>query len=428
MRRESAPHWRLQPRADAARVGAATMNQQTSFKSSAIDVVPNSSSTPFAVAEELAAVFAQTAAERDRIGGTPKEERDRLRKSGLLRLAIPEELGGVGASWADTMRVVRILARADSAVAHVFGFHHLLLATARLFGKKEQWSKLLADTAKHGWFWGNALNPLDTRSTITKEGSGWIVRGTKSFCSGAKDSDMLIVSALPAGGGRLVVAAIPTSRAGIRVHDDWDNIGQRQTDSGSVDFDGVAIANDEILDTPGPLGSVFASLRPCIAQLVLANVYLGIAEGAFAEARRYTREQTRPWHTSGVARATDDPFIVLRYGKMIVDLRGAELVTDAAAATLDAAWQREDDLTPEERGASSMAIALAKVATTEVGLSTTTRMFEVMGARATSGALRLDRYWRNLRTHTLHDPVDYKLKDLGNWVLNETLPVPSFYA
>jgi hypothetical protein len=55
-------------------------------------------------------------------------------------------------------------------------------------------------------------------------------------------------------------------------------------------------------------------------------------------------------------------------------------------------------------------------------------MFDVMGARATSGVARLDRYWRNVRTHTLHDPVDYKLKDLGNWALNEVLPVPSFYA
>jgi alkylation response protein AidB-like acyl-CoA dehydrogenase len=383
---------------------------------------------PLAAVTAIADIFAKTAAVRDEKGGTPKEERDLLRKSGLLALSIPVELGGLGGNWADTMRAVRILSRADSAVGHIFGFHHLLLATARLFGKKEQWAPLYSETARHAWFWGNALNPLDTRTTIVAEGDAWVINGSKSFCSGAQDSDRLIVSALPAGGGRLVVAAIPTSRRGIRIHDDWDNIGQRQTDSGSAEFSDVVIEKGEILDTPGPLGSVFASLRPCIAQLVLANVYLGLAEGAVAEARHYTRAQTRPWSASGVAKASDDPYILLRYGKLAVDLQGAALLTDRAGDILDGAWKRGDDLTPEARGEVSLAIAAAKVSTTENGLEATSRMFDVMGARATSGKARLDRYWRNLRTHTLHDPVDYKLRDLGNYFLNGVLPAPSFYS
>jgi alkylation response protein AidB-like acyl-CoA dehydrogenase len=182
------------------------------------------------------------------------------------------------------------------------------------------------------------------------------------------------------------------------------------------------------LDTPGPLGSTFASLRPCLAQLILANVYLGIAEGAVAEARRYTRERARPWSGSGVAKATEDPFVLLRYGKLGVDLQGAQLLTERAGTVLDEAWARGDDLTPRARGECSLAIAAAKVSTTEVGLEITTRMFDVMGAGATSGKARLDRLWRNLRTHTLHDPVDYKLRDIGNFILNDQLPVPSFYS
>jgi alkylation response protein AidB-like acyl-CoA dehydrogenase len=383
---------------------------------------------PLAIAASIAAALATTAAARDERGGTPKEERDMLRRSGLLGLVVPAELGGWGTGWADTMRVVRILSRADSAVAHVFGFHHLLLATARLFGKREQWVPLFADTAKNAWFWGNALNPLDTRTTIAERHGAFILNGHKSFCSGARDSDRLIVSALPAGGGRLVVAAIPTAREGVHLRDDWDNIGQKQTDSGGADFTDVVVTQAEILDTPGPLGSTFASLRPCIAQLVLANVYLGIAEGAVAEARRYTREHTRPWSGSGVTKAADDPYVLLRYGKLGVDLQGAALLTERAGTLLDEAWNRGDDLTPRTRGECSLAIASAKVSTTEVGLEITTRMFDVMGARATSGKARLDRYWRNLRTHTLHDPVDYKLRDIGNFVLNDEIPVPSFYA
>src|SRR5580700_11347878 len=54
------------------------------------------------VAEALARDFAATAVERDRRGGTPKQERDALRSSGLLALSVPTELGGHGATWATT--------------------------------------------------------------------------------------------------------------------------------------------------------------------------------------------------------------------------------------------------------------------------------------------------------------------------------------
>ena len=74
------------------------------------------------------------------------------------------------------------------------------------------------------------------------------------------------------------------------------------------------------------------------------------------------------------------------------------------------------------------AIATAKVAATKTGLDVTSRIFEVMGARATTSKYGFDRYWRNLRTFTLHDSVDYKIHDMGNWVFNDHLPNPSFYT
>ena len=67
--------------------------------------------------------------------------------------------------------MVRQLARVDGSLAHLFGFHHLLLATVRLFGAEAQWAAAYADTASQGWFWGNALNPLDVRATIEPRGT-----------------------------------------------------------------------------------------------------------------------------------------------------------------------------------------------------------------------------------------------------------------
>ena len=47
------------------------------------------------------------------------------------------------------------------------------------------------------------------------------------------------------------------------------------------------------------------------------------------------------------------------------------------------------------------------------------RLFEIQGARATTAAYGFDRHWRNLRTHTVHDPVAYKAREIGDWVLNQ---------
>ena len=82
----------------------------------------------------------------------------------------------------------------------------------------------------------------------------------------------------------------------------------------------------------------------------------------------------------------------------------------------------------EERGQCAVSITIAKIAATKIGLTIAHQMFELMGARSTSANYGFDRYWRNLRTFTLHDPIDYKIKDVGNWVLNNQYPEPNFYS
>jgi alkylation response protein AidB-like acyl-CoA dehydrogenase len=402
---------------------------QTRTELRALSVEPDHGPDPLTLADALAEELAVTAAERDQRGGTAKHERDRLRGSGLLTLVVDRAEGGWGAPWSTALEVVRRIARADSALAHLLGFQYLMLATSRLFGSETQWQRLHRETVRRTWFWGNALNPLDRRTIISGAPGARRIAGTKSFCSGAVDADMLIVSALPEGGqGKLVVAALPGDREGIHVLGDWDAFGQRQTDSGTVELKDVVVHEDELLATPGPLGSVFASLRPCIAQLALANIYLGIGEGALGEARGYTHTQARPWIASGVPRVQDDPYVLARYGELWLALESARALADEAGRRFDRAWAAGDDLTPAVRGATALGIAAAKVSSARAGLEAASRMFEVMGARATAGAARLDRYWRNVRVHTLHDPVDYKVKELGRFALEGVLPEPSFYS
>ncbi|KIG01440.1 acyl-CoA dehydrogenase family protein [Caballeronia concitans] len=373
--------------------------------------------------------WAQTAAARDKAGGTAFHERALLRRSGLLRLSIPTEYGGDGAPWSTTLDIVRRMAQVDSSLAHLFAFHHLQLATIRLFGRDTQIRHCLSETVKQGWFWGNALNPLDKSTRVLPDdaNNGYLFDGRKSFCSGARDSDQLLASAFDSE-GKLLIAITPTNREGITVLDDWDNMGQRQTDSGTVIFERVRIAPDELLNDPGPLSSPFACLRPLLAQVILSHIYIGIGEGALQAARDATLAQTRPWIASQAERPSEDPYVIAHYGDFYVALEGARLLCERAMQLFDAAWRRGLALTESERGEVAVAVATSKVAAARAGLEVANRMFDVTGARSTTAALRLDRFWRNVRVHTLHDPIDYKVRELGDWALNGRVPKPSFYS
>lgn len=385
-------------------------------------------SDPQALARRLAGQLAATARERDRQGGTPRPERALVRDSGLLTIGIPTEWGGGGAAWPARLRVIQTIASADASMAQVYGFQHVLLATCQLFGSPAQSRRLLEGTATHNWFWGNSLNPLDRRLALVATRTGRVLRGEKSYSTGGIDSDMLVVSAIEDGTGKLVVVALPSDRAGIALADDWDSMGQRQTDSGSASFADVVVHDDEILGPPGPLGSTFATLRPCIAQLVFTHVYLGIADGALAEARDYVRTRTRPWFGTKVLANTEDPYVLERFGNMVSLLTGAQAVADRTAEALERAWQRGDDLTVDDRGRLAVEVAAAKVLASRAVLDITNQIFEVTGAASTAGRWGFDRFWRNARTLTLHDRLDYKVHDLGQWFLNEQWPTPSFYS
>ncbi|WP_339193971.1 acyl-CoA dehydrogenase family protein [Aeribacillus sp. FSL W8-0870] len=378
---------------------------------------------------QLAKEFAKTAIERDERGGTAKAERDLLRKSGLLSLIIPKSLGGLGKDWKAVLQITRELAKVDGSLAHLFGYHFLCLTSVHLFGSPQQKEKYYKETAENNLFWGNTYNPLDESLLVKREGDQLKLIGKKSFCSGAKDSERLLISAKSPNQDRPVIAVIPTNRTGIIINDDWDSFGQRQTDSGTVVFQDVLLKEEEILNFyEQEPESFFPTIRTHTAQTILVHVLLGIAEGAFEEAKNYTKNITRPWLTSKVDQATSDPYTIRQYGDLYVQLKAAAALAQDASNALQEAWDKERALTEQERGECGIIIATAKVATAKAALELTSRMFEVMGARATLGKYRFDRFWRNVRTHTLHDPIEYKIRDIGEWALNGKLPEITPYS
>ncbi|MCL6433187.1 MAG: acyl-CoA dehydrogenase family protein [Leptolyngbyaceae cyanobacterium HOT.MB2.61] len=406
----------------------------------------------YAIATALSQELAASAIERDLEAGIPDAEIRRLKESGLLALNIPREYGGIGANWIESSKVLQELSKADGSIGQLYGNHLALVIIGQMVGTPAQAEYFYRITAQNNLFWGNAINTRDTRLKIEPVGDHYRVNGIKSFGTGTVVADMRVFSAMQDGAEMPIFFVIPKTREGVVYNNDWDNMGQRRTASGSFTFNNVIVYRDEIVG-PSPFPeSAFLTLPSVVAQLTKTYVYLGIAEGALEAAREYIQTTARPWMNSGVDRASQDPYIlrldiavvkknplqvdrasqdpyILRqYGELWSSLQAAIALADRAAEQVQIAWDRGVALRLEERGETAIAVSTAKAFAIKVGTDITNRIFEVMGARATASRYGFDRYWRDLRTFSLHDPLDHKLRSIGNWVLNDEMPVPSQYS
>lgn len=378
--------------------------------------------------EELCRSVQATAAERDRQGGHAAHERELIRASGLLHLTTPASLGGAGANWQTFYRTLRQLAQADSALAHLYAFHHLQVATILIYGSASQQSRLLSETVQKNLFWGNALNPSDRRATATETTGGFLIRGPKSYCSGSVGSDRMTLSAWHEPSQSFLIGVVATQQQGVLVSGDWQAFGQKQTDSGTVTFEQVFIPHNDVLVLPGSQATAWHTLRAQLAQHILGSLYAGLAAGALYAGLEYTREVTRAWSASGVNRVVDDPFTQLRYAELWLQAKASTALSDSASRLIDHAFSQGQALTATERGEVAVAVAEAKVVSHRAAMEISSRFFELTGASSTTTARALDRFWRNARVHTLHDPVDYKLRDIGRYVLEGQFPEPTAYS
>ncbi|WP_089114776.1 acyl-CoA dehydrogenase family protein [Streptomyces sp. SS07] len=381
-------------------------------------------------AAEVAAILATDAAARDKAGATPYTEIQLLKDSGLVTLLGPAGHGGGGQDWTTAYRVIREVAKADGSIGQLLGYHYLWNWAARLVGTREQWEHVEAEAVRHTWFFGGAVNPRDSDVVVTEDGDELVFTGAKTFSTGSKVSDVTVLEGVLEGTDRHIFAIVPSDSPGLVFHDDWDNIGQRLTESGGVTIDGVR--------TPwaSAAGYVDKEFRPRVyntlnvptIQLVFISFYLGIAAGALETAATYTRTKARSWLHGGYDQAVDEPYVIDTYGDLTAKLWAVEALADAVAAEGQKLHDAPDEVTEQSRAAFEVRVAAAKARATDVALEVTSRIFEVTGARATASAEGLDRFWRNVRTHTLHDPVAYKRREVGRHVLTGELPEPTWYS
>ncbi|MDR7167515.1 SfnB family sulfur acquisition oxidoreductase [Nocardia kruczakiae] len=394
-------------------------------------------------AARLAAQFAVDAARRDSARELPHRELDQLSASGLLAVTVPAEFGGADLAPAQVAEVFRLLAAADPNIAQIPHSHFVYLNLLRLAGTRAQRERYFGRVLAGA----RIANAQSERTSATIADIGTTVRpvdgefvdgefridGTKFYCTGSLFADLLaVLTRLDDPDGRSgldpgeYIAFLPADTAGVTIVDDWNGIGQRTTGSGTVTFDAVRVSADQLIPRAAAVRAPTG--YGAFAQLLHVAIDVGIARGALDAATDFVRTESRPWFEAGVDRASEDPLVIQRIGELAVTVAAAEATFEVAGRTVDrvVAQTNSGDLDAETAAAlaaeASIAVATAKITSDRAANEVSAALFEVSGTRSAAANLDLDRFWRNARTHTLHDPVRWKYQHIGRAVLNGTPP------
>jgi ABC-type uncharacterized transport system ATPase subunit/alkylation response protein AidB-like acyl-CoA dehydrogenase len=382
----------------------------------------------------LDADIAPAAAAADKAGRYPTQSIAALKRSGILASPIPRAEGGLGFSHRAVIEAELRIATADSAVAQLYKVHEELVRDLLTHIPDAHRPALLKAVIEEQKILGlasaeNGRTVSEPMTTVVIEGTDglWRLNGRKIYTTGSAEADIIVVWAFDPSDPRIAenpalglrVNLVPAGTPGITIHRDWDALGQRATDSGAITFSDVALdpawnglAPDKLPPLHAPLGW----------QLGFAALLIGNAVGALRAAAPFVVNKSRPWPSAGVENAADDPYVRRIAGEATADLAAAYALSLSAADLLDA-FERG------EVGRTEVAIPIyaAKSAASRAALKATNDIFALTGTRGIASSNGFDRYWRNVRTLTLHDPLDWKHAEIGQHVLTGWNPPWGIY-
>ena len=244
--------------------------------------------------------------------------------------------------------------------------------------------------------------------------------GEKFYSTGTAFADrMQVVGSGP--DGQITVADLATNAPGLTIEDDWDGFGQRLTGSGTSRYDKVALTADEVTLDRDPF-----RYQAAFFQTVHLATLTGIGRAAARDLDELVQNRSRTFTHANAPQARRDVQILQVVGKVHASVFAAGAIVRQLTRALEDVWQASvsADATVLDDAALSAEIQAAQAQSTVIPLilAATTNLFDALGASSTSTALALDRHWRNARVLACHNPVVYKERAIGDYVLNQTQP------
>lgn len=334
-------------------------------------------------------ILDEHAAEHDRDGTWVGESFEALRDHGMLALAVPTDLGGMGANIRQVALVERELARHCGSTALAIAMHHQVTAfTAwrwrrNLPGAEATLRRVAGnETVLVSTGGGDFTHP---RGRAVMVEGGYRVSGVKRFASqspvGTLMSTMFVYDD-PERGRRVLNMAVPFGE-GVTIEDDWDSMGMRGTASNSVLVEDVFVPAERVLaDRPHGVIDPPLQVIASIAMPIISAVYLGVADSAAAAAIATVRD------------GAQDPAMQRTIGLMTHRLLVAGWALDGALGVLGS--------DPPPSMTTLAAVMAAKREIALAGIEVCDLAMEIAGGGAFRRGSTIERAYRDVRGAKLH--------------------------
>jgi alkylation response protein AidB-like acyl-CoA dehydrogenase len=380
-------------------------------------------------ARELTPKLTALSSAVDKSGSFPKTAMGLLHENGFSRLSMPKMWGGVApddmvTDIPDMFEFFSAIAAGEPNTAHIWLVQDYVVR--RLFGTDPVPKHILEHLRteildKHVSLASTAAE----RSSRTRFGlsmparrvkGGLVINGTKHFGTGSNGATYSRFQVLLEGDQpQRHIVLVRLDAEGVRINNDWDNMGQRATGSGSVTYNDVFVPDDWHW-APAPVASDVGDLGGPYTQMQIAAVILGIGFAALEALRDHTLTRTKPFDQSWKT-AAEDPIIQHAVGRYAVKLHAARALGREACLDIVRAYRGE-----KTRADASVSMMRGKLATIDATMTITQDIHRYCGGQSTTNEINFDRFWRNARTLANHDWQDIKLKQVGMYELTGAEP------
>ncbi|MEK3888661.1 acyl-CoA dehydrogenase family protein [Bacillus sp. FSL K6-3431] len=357
-----------------------------------------------ALAAKLAEKIAPRASRYDEKAAFPFENFQDIKEAGLIKVTVPNEYGGDGASLYEMVLILEQLAKGDGSTALGLGWHIGFILSLR---ESRSWPESLFE--KMCWEIvgnGEMLNSFASEpatgsptrggmpgTTAEKTASGWLITGRKTFSTLSPILNYFIVTASIVGEKKIGRFLVKKSDR-VHIEETWNTLGMRATGSHDVILEQVEVSESSLIGVD-EVGSNKHIQQDLGWMLHIPACYIGIAHAARDYAIQFANNY-RPNSLPGPI--SEVPHIQEKIGKMEVELKTARMLLYSVADR----W----DQNPEERLHLKSELGLAKYVATNSALTIVDIAMRIVGGGSLSKTLPLERMYRDVRAGLHNPPMD----------------------
>jgi alkylation response protein AidB-like acyl-CoA dehydrogenase len=287
-----------------------------------------------------------------------------LGKLGLMGTIFPQEYNGAGMGYMEYVTAIEELSRVDASVGIIVAAHtslcsnHIFLAGSEA-QKKKYVSQLATGECIGAWGLTEPSSGSDAgsaRMTAVKSKGGWVLNGSKTFITNGHYADFAVVIAVTDRAAHthgLSAFVVEKGTKGFRPGKKENKLGLRASDTSELIFEDCLIPADNLVGKEG--GGFIDAMRVLDGgRISIAALSLGIAEGAYEAALKYSKQRQQFGKPISEFQA-----IQWKLADMATEIEAAKLLTFRAASMKDAGLKTTQESSMAKLYASEVAVRCA---------------------------------------------------------------------